>query len=71
MLPVVQKHAVPVDLVLQGEVEGEVFDALVVVDLHSGGVVVGLEVLDDVREPDGEPVVPGRSNTLVVVKCGL
>ena len=51
------------DLVLQGEVEGEVLDALVVVGLHPGGVLVGLQVLDDVREPDGEPVVPGHSDT--------
>lgn len=39
------------DLVLQSEVEGEVFDAFVVVNLHSGGVVVCLKVLDDIREP--------------------
>lgn len=51
------------DLVLQREVEGEVFDALVVVDLHSGGVLVSLKVLDDVREPDRQAVVPAQSNT--------
>lgn len=49
------------DLVLQGEVEGEVLDAFVVVDLHSGGVLVGLKVLDHIREPHGEPVEPGQT----------
>ncbi|TNN74268.1 hypothetical protein EYF80_015511 [Liparis tanakae] len=36
----------------KGEVEGEVFDALVVVQLHFGRIVVCLEVFDDIREPD-------------------
>lgn len=49
------------DLVLQGEVEGEVLDAFVVVDLHSGGVLVGLQVLDHIWEPHGQPVEPGHS----------
>lgn len=46
-------------LVLQGEVEGEIFDPFVVVDLHLRGVLVGLEVLDDIREPDRQAVIPG------------
>lgn len=51
------------DLVLQGEVEGEVVDALAVVNLHPGGVLVGLKVLDDIREPHGEPVEPAHSDS--------
>lgn len=51
------------DLVLQGEVEGEVLDALVVVNLHPGGVLVGLQVLDDIWEPHGEPVEPAHSDS--------
>lgn len=60
--PVVEEESVPVDLVFQGEVEGEILDALVVVNLDSGRVLVGLEVLDDVREPDGESVEPGHNH---------
>lgn len=48
------------DLVLQGEVEGEVLNALAVVDLDPGGVLIGLEMLDDIREPHGEPVEPAH-----------
>ena len=69
LLPVVQEDSVSVDLVLQGEVEGEVFDAFAVVDLHSGGVLVGLKVLDDVREPHREPVEPGHSNSFWFISC--
>lgn len=58
VLPVVDEEAILVYLVLQGEVEGEVLQALVAVDLHPGGVLVGLEVLDDVGEPHRESVVP-------------
>lgn len=50
------------DVVLHGEVEGEVFDALVIEDLHSGGVLVGLQVLDDIWEPHRQPVVAGDIN---------
>lgn len=39
-------------LVLQGKVEGEVFDAFIAVDLHFGGVLICLKVFDDIREPD-------------------
>lgn len=64
-LPVVQKDPVSVDLVLQSEVEGEVFNAFVRVNLHSGGVLIGLKVLDDIREPHRQPVVPEH----IMVKC--
>lgn len=59
LLPIVEEKAVFVNLVLQGEVEGEIFDPFVVVDLHLRGVLVGLEVLDDIREPDRQAVIPG------------
>lgn len=49
-------------LVLQGEVEGKIFDPFAVVDLHLRGVLVGLEVLDDIREPDRQAVVPGADS---------
>lgn len=55
-----EKDSISVDLVLQREVEGDVFSAFVVVNLHSGGVLIGLEVLDDIREPHREPVEPGH-----------
>lgn len=67
--PVVQEDPVPVDLVLQGEVEGEVLDAFAIVDLHPGGVLVGLKVLDDVREPNGESVEPEHNQKASVVTC--
>ncbi len=57
------------DLVLQGEVEGKVFNAFVVVNLHSGGVLVSLKVLDDIREPHREPVEPGHSNSFCSKVC--
>lgn len=57
-----EKDSISVDLVLQREVEGEVFYAFVVVNLHSGGVLIGLEVLDDIWEPHREPVEPGNRN---------
>jgi len=63
VVPVVQEDPVSVDLVLQREVEGEVLNAFVGVDLHPGGVVVGLEVLDDVGEPHREPIVPVNRHT--------
>lgn len=56
--PVVDKHSVFMDLVLQREIKGEVFGSLVVVDLHAGSVFIRLKVLYDVREPDGQAVVP-------------
>lgn len=49
------------DLVLQGEVEGEVLDPFAVVNLHSGGILVSLKVLDHIWEPHGEPVEPGNN----------
>jgi len=45
------KDSISVDLILQGEVEGKVFNALVVVNLDSRGVLVGLKVLDYIWEP--------------------
>lgn len=59
LLPIVDEKAVFVYLVLQGEVEGEIFDPFVVVDLHLRGVLIGLEMLDDIREPDRQAVIPG------------
>lgn len=59
--PVVEKHSVPVDLVLQGEVEGEVLNAFAVVDLHPGGVLIGLEMFDDIGEPHRKPVEPAHT----------
>ncbi len=52
VLPVIDEEAIFVYLVLQGEVEGEVFSAFIAVDLHFGGVVICLKVFDDIREPD-------------------
>lgn len=45
-------------LVLQGEVKGEVFNALVVVDLHFGGILICLKVFDDIREPNRQAIIP-------------
>lgn len=47
------------DLVLQREVEGKIFDAFVVVDLHLRGILIRLEVFDDIREPDRQAIIPG------------
>lgn len=66
-LPVADEDPVGVDLVLQGEVEGEVLDAFVAVGLHLGGIVVCLKMLDDVREPHRQAVVPGSTDTHSVV----
>lgn len=65
-LPVMDKDSISVDLVLQREVEGEVFCAFVVVNLHSGGVLIGLEVLDDIWEPHREPIEPGNRNKSMI-----
>lgn len=62
-LPVADEDPVGVDLVLQGEVEGEVLDAFVAVGLHLGGIVVCLKMLDDVREPHRQAVVPASTHT--------
>lgn len=51
------------DLVLQREVEGEALNAFVVVDLHFGRVFVGLQVLDDIREPDGQTIISAITET--------
>lgn len=47
------------DLVLQSEVEGEILSALVGVDLHFGSIFISLQVLNDIREPDRQTIVPG------------
>lgn len=64
-VPVIQKDFISMDLVLQCKVEGEVFNALVVMNLHSGGIFVSLEVFDDVREPHRQSVKPATANVVV------
>lgn len=49
-------------LVLQGEVEGKIFDAFIAVDLHLRGIFIRLEVFDDIREPDRQAIIPGVSS---------
>lgn len=46
-------------LILQGEVEGRVFDPHVFVDLHLRGVLICLEVFDDIGEPYRQAIIPG------------
>lgn len=58
VLPIINEKAVPVYLVLQGEVKGEVFNAFIVVDLHLGGILICLEVFDDIREPHRQAIIP-------------
>jgi hypothetical protein len=50
-----------VDLVLQGEVEGKVLGTFSVVDLHPGGILIRLEVFDDVREPHRQSIIPAHT----------
>lgn len=50
--PIINEKAIFVYLVLKGEVEGEVFNAVTVVDLHFRGILICLKVFDDVRKPD-------------------
>lgn len=69
ILPIINEKAVPVYLVFQGEVKGEVFYAFIVVDLHFGGVLICLKVFDDIREPNGQAIIPadkapGSDNSL-------
>lgn len=52
VLPVIDEEAIFVYLVLQSEVEVEVFSAFIIVDLHFGGIIICLKVFDDIREPD-------------------
>lgn len=59
LLPIADEQAVFVYLVLQGEVEGKIFDAFIVVDLHLRGILIRLEVFDDIREPDRQAIIPG------------
>lgn len=51
------------DLVLQSEVEGEILNALVGVDLDFGSIFISLQVLDDIREPDRQTIVPGGTQS--------
>lgn len=55
------EKAIFVNLVLQSEVKGEAFNSLVVVDFHFGGIFICLEVLDDIREPDGQTIIPAST----------
>lgn len=48
------------DLVLQGEIEGEVFNAFVTVDLHFRGIFICLKMFDDIRKPDRQAIIPAR-----------
>lgn len=57
---VVEVLPLTVDLVLQGEVEGHVFDFLLHKDLGAGCVLLLLQVLDHVREPHRQTVVAER-----------
>lgn len=52
LLPVIDEDTIGVYLVFQGEVEGEVFNAFVVVGHHFRGILVCLKVLDDIGKPD-------------------
>lgn len=56
--PVIDEGPIDVHLVLQCKVEGEIFDALVVVDVHSRCVLVRLKVLYDIGKPHRKTVVP-------------
>lgn len=68
LLPIINKKAIFVYLVLQGEVQGKIFDALIVVNLHLGGILVRLEVFDDIREPDRQAIIPGVRESSVTSK---
>lgn len=57
---VVEVLALAVDLVLQGEVEGDVLHLLLDEDLGARGVLLLLQVLDHVGEPHGQTVVAVR-----------
>lgn len=67
-LPIVDKKAVFVYLVLQGEVKGNIFDAFIVVDLHLRGILIRLEVFNDIREPDRQAIIPGVRESSVTSK---
>ena len=45
------------NLVLQSEVKGKAFNAFILVDLHFSGIFIRLQVLDDIREPDGQAII--------------
>ena len=61
VLPVVDKESVFVYLVLQSEVEGEVFNTFITVYLHFGGIIICLKVFDDIREPDWQTIIPATT----------
>lgn len=54
---VIEVLPLTVNLVFQGEVEGDVFHFLLDEHLGARGVLLFLEVLDHVREPNGQTVV--------------
>lgn len=61
LLPIIDEKAIFVYLVLQGKVEGKVFNAFIVVDLHLRGILIGLKVFDDIREPDWQTIIPATT----------
>lgn len=52
------ENAIFMNLVLQSKVKGEAFNLLICVDLHFGGIFIFLKVFDDIREPDGQTIIP-------------
>lgn len=56
---VVEELAIAVNLVLQGEIESDMFHLLLDEDFGTGGVLLLLKVLDHVREPHSQTVVAG------------
>lgn len=56
---VIEVLPLSVDLVLQGEVECDVFYSLLDKNLGARGVLLLLQVLDHVGEPHGQTVVAG------------
>lgn len=65
VLPIIDEKSIPVYLVLQGEVEGEVFNLFIVVDLHFGGILICLKVFDDIREPNRQAIIPASEQNRV------
>lgn len=66
ILPIIDEKAIFVYLVLQGEVEGEVFNAVTVVDLHFRGILIRLKVFDDVRKPNWQTIIPANQKDKVM-----
>lgn len=59
------------DLVLQGEVESEVFHLLPVEKLHLRLILLILQVLDHVRKPHRQSVVTAKKKKNAVMVTGL